>query len=260
MEEVRLSPNIVHKCLLFFLTNLKTKIMSFKSAECWLLPTKSKSNIGTIMKCIKEMPYNDDTTLNKLTINKNWKVAETNGNKYWQPQHLYITINERPKVGDWYIVLLNGNIPTLEQIKTINDNVWVNKELFETTRHIDNCYKIIATTDSLIINGDKGKSLLGTDLNEYLPQPSKSFIDKFVAMYNKNTPIESCMIEYEQPFPGNPSIFDTLKVNNNNEITIKRCKESWSKEEHINDCKRLIDLYATTYIDGDITEWIKQNL
>ena len=45
-------------------------------------------------------------------------------------------------------------------------------------------------------------------------------------MYNKDTPIESCMIEYEQPFPGNPSIFDTLKVNSNNEITIKRCKES----------------------------------
>ena len=239
--------------------------MSFKSAECWLLPTKSKSNIGTIMKCIKEMPYNDDTTLNKLTINKNWKVAETNGNKYWQPQHLYITINERPKVGDWYIVLLNGNIPTLEQIKTINDNVWVNKELFETTRHIDNCYKIIACTDNLLnLECDCGYikkvntglcSGCGRFTNiPLMPTFSISFIKKYIEMYNKNTPIESCMIEYEQPFPGNPSIFDTLKVNNNNEITIKRCKESWSKEEHINDCKRLIDLYATTYIDGDITE------
>jgi hypothetical protein len=35
----------------------------------------------------------------------------------------------------------------------------------------------------------------------------------------------------------------------------------WSKEEdRIADIKRMINLYATTYTDGDIDAWIKQNL
>ena len=196
--------------------------MSFKSARCWLLPTKSKSNI-TLDRGKLEL-------INKPQIGSLI-------NSIVEGICLYITINERPKVGDWYIVLLNGGIPALEQVKNINDNVWVNKELFETTRHIDNCFKIIASTDNLLsLECDCGYikkvntglcSGCGRFTNiPLMPTPSSSFIKKYIEMYNKNTPIESCMIEYEQPFPGNPSIFDTLKVNSNNEITIKRCKES----------------------------------
>lgn len=252
--------------------------MSFKSAECWLLPTKSKSNIGTIMKCIKEMPYNDDTTLNKLTINKNWKVAETNGNKYWQPQHLYITINERPKVGDWYIVLLNGNIPALEQVKTINDNVWVNKELFETTRHIDNCFKIIACTDTLLsLKCDCGYikkvntglcSGCGRFTNiPLMPTPSKSFIDKFIEKFNQKAPITDILVEYEDFYSkkdfvnGDDAISYQLKVNNNNEITIKKVNE---KGEYImNFVKDFIKEFPNEnleYLALRAETWIKSNL
>ena len=206
--------------------------MSFKSARCWLLPTKSKSNIGTIMKCIKEMPYNDDTTLNKLTINKNWKVAETNGNEYWQPQHLYITINERPKVGDWYIVLLNGNIPTLEQIKTINDNVWVNKELFETTRHIDNCYKIIACTDTSLTTEFRSIDLV------------QAIDAEFLEWFVKNPSFERVEVNIE----GYPCMSDGSEItfaqpaNLGGSEDIRNNIVSYNKQEHT-DTKNFVKAY-----------------
>lgn len=39
----------------------------------------------------------------------------------------------------------------------------------------------------------------------------------------------------------------------------KATKDSWNREEHIADIKRLIELYATTYKDGDINKWIEEN-
>lgn len=238
--------------------------MSFKSARCWLLPTKSKSNIILDRGKLE--------LINKPQIGSSI-------NSIVEGICLYITINERPKIGDWYIVLLNGDIPALEQVKNINDNVWVNKELFETTRHIDNCFKIIACTDTLLsLKCDCGYikkvntglcSGCGRFTNiPLMPTPSKSFIDKFIEKFNQKAPITDILVEYEDFYSkkdfvnGDDAISYQLKVNNNNEITIKKQKDSFTREEVIEFAIKCLDNFKPMNAwDNDEAEtWVKSNL
>lgn len=50
--------------------------------------------------------------------------------------------------------------------------------------------------------------------------------------------------------------------NQNNEISIliPSEKETFTRQEMLDEFKRLIQLYTTIYVDGDIEEWIKNNL
>jgi len=86
--------------------------------------------------------------------------------------------------------------------------------------------KIIATTNP--------------ELN--LPIPSKEFIDVFISEYNKGCPIESCIVEYEEFITVNYGMVDhmeqpptdwRLKTDKQNTITIRKIKNSWSREEVI---------------------------
>ena len=37
-------------------------------------------------------------------------------------------------------------------------------------------------------------------------------------------------------------------------------KKTYSRDEHLKGIKRMIQLYETTYLDGNIDDWIKKNL
>ena len=119
----------------------------------------------------------------------------------------------------------------------------------------------MATTDtSLKIdnpNYDIGKLAYIT-----LPQPSQQFIQKYIEEYNRGNIINDVLVEYGIIYEGrsydlyNP---DKLKVNlKNNTITIKKVKDSWNREEILNDIEQAIiqGLDIGQYRD----KWIKENL
>ena len=116
--------------------------------------------------------------------------------------------------------------------------------------HIVLSEKIIATTDISLVK-------------EYnLPEPSQSFIQKYIEEYNRGNIITDVLVEYGIIYEGrsydlyNP---DKLKVNlKNNTITIKKVKDSWNREEILNDIEQAIiqGLDIGQYRD----KWIKENL
>jgi hypothetical protein len=83
-----------------------------------------------------------------------------------EKSQLYITSDEEPKDGDWKIVKYKGQSPQIVKSKYSNS---VNN-LYTLEYH----KKIVATTDKLV-----------TDLNTYLPQPTKKIINLFISE-NKN--------------------------------------------------------------------------
>ena len=243
------------------------------------------------------------------------------------PYHLYFITDENPsKVGDWFIVKLyndkNEEYLSLEKVETIFD-CWVNNSFKVNTRHIDNCYKVIATTnDNININLGKERWVAPTNslydqvytrLSPF-PKPSKSFIDKFIEMYNKNTPITECLVEYETFYDfrvGDKlkvirnlyqlpkgtfitvksfkhrnentllefeeddiynmgiqishlehNIISQLKVNSDNEITIKKVKDTFTREEVIEFAIKALDAFKpmNAWCNEEALNWINQNL
>ena len=173
------------------------------------------------------------------------------------PQHLYITSNEEIKEGDWYI--------------------WLNKLYQTTNTTIEKGLAknpIIATTDeSLVINQGVYNDQNGKIL-ERLPKPSDSFISKYIEEYNKGNIISDVLVEYKlNQYKFMSTLCTTkekeyeLKVDSNNTITIKKVKDSYSREEVIEILGKMRDyckygwkgdsLHRVFY---DYNNWIKENL
>lgn len=169
--------------------------------------------------------------------------------------HLYFTNDDKIKGGDWYISGLTGNILQLSD----------NESSFKSDK------KIIATTDKslksnispyLFKNGGACKSK-----NFYLPQPSQAFIQK----YCEQGGIDKVLVEYEKEInyiayydEDNCKPIFKIKTNSHNTITIKRLKDSYTREE----VESLLFQYAEdehawfsckSEIDS-FNNWIKKNL
>ena len=110
--------------------------------------------------------------------------------------------------------------------------------------------EVLATTDtSLKIdnpNYDIGRLAYIT-----LPQPSQQFIQKFVEEYNRGNIITNVLVEYElvsneeyflntiNPDDDVPYFDENLKINpKDNTITIKKVKDSWTREEILDDIEQ----------------------
>ena len=143
---------------------------------------------------------------------------------------LYITSYKEIEVGDWFVT----GTPTCKSIHKClgksGDFIIGNNGVY--------CFKfaskkIIATTDLLItvhrVNSDSDR----------VPTIPQSFVNYFVEQHNKGNIIEKVMVGYDKATydkwlaNGGSPVFDTLKVNDKNEITIQQIKESWSREEVI---------------------------
>lgn len=181
--------------------NLKKKI------EVVMLPADRQdlSNIGMYIDTIK-LVYND----HKTDIDRG------------VPQHLYFLSDEIFKYGDkhgyYYDHILSYKL-----------------EYFDGENGVG-YKKIIASTN---------KSLK-------LPQPSPAFIQKYIEEWNKGNKIQYVMVDYEE-IQGNCDCYYTklckapehiktgelcrdekhfkLKVDKNNNITVTKVKDSWSREE-----------------------------
>ena len=191
----------------------------FKKAKVVMLPTnevKGDFSKERIYPCLLKHSWMFDKEEKGKLI-----FADSNIRTPTQLQNLYIISDDEIKEGDWCFdnrfndVFQFNNAAGLKIYKEKNS-----KFLF----------KIIATTDSS----------LG------LPQPSQQFIEKYIEEYNRGNIITDVLIEYElisnEEYFGNtvnpdddvPYFDERLKINyNDNTITIKKVKDSYSREEVI---------------------------
>jgi hypothetical protein len=184
--------------------------------------------------------------------------------------HLYFLSDEEIKDGDWYYRHNRyGSV-----IDKCDDK---SRFVAKSERYIweNGGKKIISTTDTSLGNrysGDKDaeKSSL---YNLYsLPQPSQSFIEKFVEEYNRGNIITEVLVEYEEIL-GDEGIIAValcqtdkrLKVNpKDNTITIRKVKDSWSRLEQTDVIEKYLlmkepDVFRRTK-RSDIKKWIEENL
>ena len=147
-------------------------------------------------------------------------------------QHLYFLSNEEIKDDDWCYDTLRGCI--WQKSSKIN----CNGEIYK---------KIIATTDTSLLKDYSEQTLNGVAC---LPQPPKAFIQAFIKAYNESKPITKVLVEMEkihvgwkpdytfenEGVEGSKKMYQYfLKVNSSNEITIKKIKDSYTREEHCTD-------------------------
>jgi len=182
--------------------------MENKRAKVTMLPTEDKSNIVKLNSGNILYNYREPV--------KAWKPHYTN-------QHLYFTIDKKPKEGEWCI-----------NPKGLPDIFGFDYRAVYTREEILKCKKIISTTDTKLGVTDFRVSPVHNFID--LPQPSQAFIEK----YCKVGGIWEVLVEYTHPSiisykgeNGVHKIASKPKVNSHNEITIHPIKDNWNKEELI---------------------------
>lgn len=195
----------------------------FKKATVVMLPTNQKAPIFKVGNWNKLY-----TSCEILSSNpKDFQSDESY-------QHLYITSDEEIKKGD----------KELEKGEIYYDAIDNCLRKYGTGNIISiHIYKIIATTDESL---KFGEDVPGIIRYKSLPQPTQSFIDKYITEYNKGNIITDIMVEYhyKESFCNgctkdcieNGCKVPSLKVNpQNNTIIIKKVKDSWTYDEHCTD-------------------------
>ena len=176
-------------------------------------------------------------------------------------QHLYIVSNETIKESDWFIDLKDNTI-------------WQNKAKESMRKSIfPECKKIIATTNEYIGYTDIRVSPVKNFC--IYPQPSDSFIKKYIEEYNKGNVITNVLVEYEigKSYSGNSGleIKQWLKVDSNNCITIKKVEPELYTREEVKILLQKSLLFAfkegnnhigsnLPFLRTTMDNWIKQNL
>ena len=138
-------------------------------------------------------------------------------------QHLYILSSEPINSGDWCIDIEDN---TLFQVKEQGHSGLLRSN---TDSYVeDSCKKIIATTDkSLKLKWDNLQSVVhnGVETN-LLPQIPESFIQEYIAEYNKGNVITEVELEYEEIMTGSSieggqaTWTNKLTTTSNNEVII----------------------------------------
>ena len=217
------------------------------------------------IKCnVVMLPHNNIDTILTMYLDVNKKPIELSKNnsklQYHTNQHLYITSNEEIKEGDYYL-------------KPDDNNIWIRNK--NSNIITIGSKKIIATTDELYLS-----ELFPVDneihsLTSRLPQPSQQFIEKYIEEYNKGNIIAEVLVEVEEikHYSGSVDSLDMdddydyieykLKLDSQNQITIRKVKDSWNREEVIDLCRSAY-LYgeqgALKLHNGIFKEWIEENL
>lgn len=107
------------------------------------------------------------------------------------PQHLYITSNEKIKEGDWCIYDKTNIVFKAYNIKS--KTVVQASDLEEY--HISFCKKIIATTDKSLRYVEEVTGITKLPLTFNIPQIPESFIKAYIESYNSSNPITEVNLE-----------------------------------------------------------------
>ena len=222
----------------------------YQECEVVMSATDKKANIGTDNWYL---PNKQILIINNLISN------------------LYFLCDEEIKEGDWF---MNRQYMIEEEGKE-EYAIW---RCGDITPNSDP-KKIIATTDNYLQIHDK--TPIGENVNglwKCLPQPSKQFIQAYIKAYNENKLITKVLVEMEGILEdgNNPLIGEfihkgkfKLKINSSNEITIKKIKDSYTREEYSKGLKYAIEQaiqYPELFITGvwsddyKINNWLEENL
>lgn len=248
---------------------------TFKKCKVVMLPTNKKANEKMYPTIIAK---EGNKLYNYSSPNYSYDKAMF--------QDLYITSNDEIKEGDWYM----DDTSTVRQSFAFDKDYWSVRTDYK---------KIIASTDSSLLVERQYESIhLGKGQITYLnlPRLSDSFIQKYVKEYNKGNIITDVLVEYKNRCCGRcDGVLDLcvsdivcsdhneqgcnicfeesgniLKVFKDNTITIKKVKDSWSREEHIHNLLKyksdlLVKLMECKEQDKPLQKeftdkWIEENL
>lgn len=200
---------------------------TLKKCKVVMLSTKEKSNISL---------YRGDKK-DRLIIS-----SEPSGLTHIK-QHLYILSEEEPKVGDraYSKAFGVGEIILKFQEECFYSGHESGGSI--TTpwkRNIGNdCKKIIATTAKL----ETSDKVFHDTFKQHSPQPSQSFIEKYIAKWNEGNPITDVMVEYfkNSDTGNNIAEWEEVRINpKDNTITIRPVKELFD----VKDVVRFMELLA----------------
>ena len=161
--------------------------------------------------------------------------------------HLYVLSNDEIKLFD---CVYNNKENIVEQINSKTQLIFV----LEENKENQTFKKVIATTN---------KTLSQTSRTE-IPQPSQQFIEEFIEEYNRGNIITDVLVEYEEgkSYSGNEGLIikEWLKINpKDNTITIKKVKDSYTKEEVENLIYTAMKDRCYTTI-AEWKKWLEENL
>lgn len=156
-----------------------------------------------------------------------------------QNQHLYITSDDEIKDGEYIYSPFRGIIK-VERVFTLKDG----RKCFT--------YK----GEDTVFSCEK-KIIASTDPSLKLPLPSDKFIQAYIDAYNQGNPIEKVLVECYTTHETDGARFLNYKLKDNN-IIIKKVKDSWNRDEVIELLNR-VDL-LTRFEDYNLVEWIEENL
>ena len=235
---------------------------TFEKGKVVMLSTNEPSKIGNLV------------TYQKRNLAKVIKEGINPKNSTVQFWNLYIISDDEIKLFDW---IYNNKENIVEQITSKTQLIFV----LEENKENQTFKKIIATTDSSLW---RPSHKYASDVI-LLPQPSQQFIEKYIEEYNKGNVITDVLVEYElisnEEYFGNtvnpdddvPYFDEKLKSNPKDDtITIKKVKDSYTREEHISNIKKFsLELGSKIHCflkeDGtlsisiqDVNKWIEENL
>ena len=233
-----------------------------------MLPTNEKS-LNSVFSLRSDKPYLMSEQNSPFTA----RIYDTK-DLYHTYFNLYIISDDEIKLFDW---VYNNKENIVEQITSKTQLIFV----LEENKENQTFKKIIATTDtSLEIKNELWSAYQGRYEADKLPQPSQQFIEKYIEEYNKGNIITDVLVEYElisnEEYFGNtfnpdddvPYFDENLKINpKDNTITIKKVKDSYSREEVIgfgNKVKEYCkdgwksDSLHRVFFEWD--KWIEENL
>ena len=244
-----------------------------KRAKVVMLPTNKKAGlvINPSTEIIQYIDFNKDA--------KYYTDASFICN------HLYITSDDEIKEDDW-VYHKSGYIS-----KVLGFNLDAIK-LEDAQRWTKDCKKVIATTDSSLsstcncghiktVNTGLCMGCAKFSIIPLISQPSQSFIQKYVEEYNKGNQIVDVLVEYDENIiatqtepilqhqGSKPKIVPhkvehKLKVSKDNTITIRKIKDSWSRDEVVeliyNFAYDLTEKRKTAPLYQRYDKWIEENL
>ncbi|AGO49552.1 hypothetical protein Phi4:1_gp139 [Cellulophaga phage phi4:1] len=239
--------------------------MATKKAKIAMLPTEDLYEgvillrhiwKGHRLECRSLWQYKDTEVIGGVTQYTTLNGSFRDQTECFEPQHLYLTVDEKPRSGDWFV--LEGK-EVFKAYNSTNSGIWFRrdgKSGYEAS--IKDCRKIVATTDTSLRFGHD--DTVPYPKRKTLPSPSQAFIKKYCDLGG----IDEVLIEYT--LKGHPSIpskhWDIIpKVDSHNTITIKPFKDSWSKEEVT---KVLLEYskeqYGTAKNSKYVLDWVEENL
>src|ERR1035437_1475858 len=231
----------------------------FKRKKVILIDDVNRINCVGLIQCIKEWKSfisSDEIDRNvegDLYIGKNSSEGVF---EFWKPISLNIISNEKLKSGDWFV--WKNEIHQYHSDAGYGSKTWTNFNKKDNSSIILNHSNVV------------GKIIASTDVSLNLPEPSKSFINKYIDEYNKRKIITDVMVEYyssDDNMDGYVSMFggkpvgDTLKLNSDDIITIRKVKDNWNRDEAIELCKKAFNReinglpHSTIIFDN----WVEEN-